>query len=94
MDQELLEIEAIVSGRVQFVMFRDYAQRSARALGLFGFVSNNQNGTVTVVAQGEKEKLEKFVGRLEKGSFLSNVKSVSVEWRTPREVFKDFSIYY
>lgn len=91
---ELFEIKATISGRVQLVMFRDYAQRSARVLGLFGFVRNNQNGTVTVVAQGEKEDLEKFFERLKKGSFLSNVQSVSVEWRTPGEVFKDFSIYY
>ena len=89
-----MEIEAIVSGRVQLVMFRDYAQRSARALGLLGFVQNNKNGTVMLVAQGGKENLEKFVGRLKKGSFLSNVESVFVEWRTPREVFKDFEIHY
>ncbi len=94
MSQELFEIEATISGRVQLVMFRDYAQRSARTFGLFGFVRNNKNGTVTVVAQGSKDNLEKFIERLKKGSFLSKVESVSVEWKPLGEIFQDFLIYY
>ena len=94
MNQRLLEIEATVSGRVQLVMFRDYTQRSARKIGICGFVRNNKNGTVTVVAQGSKNNLEEFVERLKKGSFFSNVESISVKWRTPGEVFKDFVIRY
>ena len=94
MSQGFLEIEATVSGRVQLVMFRDYTQRSARKLGICGFVRNNKNGTVTVVAQGSKNNLEEFVELLKKGSFFSSVQSVLVKWRTLGEIFKDFVIQY
>ena len=94
MSQGFLEIEATVSGRVQLVMFRDYAQRSARKLGICGFVRNNKNGTVTVLAQGSKNNLEEFVELLKKGSFFSSVQSVSVKRRTLGEIFKDFVIQY
>lgn len=88
------EIEAIITGRVQLVMFRDFTQRKARTLGLFGFVRNNADGTVTVIAQGEKSNLQKFLEHLHKGSLLSDVKSVSVSWKVPKERYKDFSISY
>ena len=43
-------IEAIVSGRVQMVMFRDFAQRKALGLRLCGEVMNLPDGTVRVIA--------------------------------------------
>lgn len=89
------EIEATVAGRVQMVMFRDFAQRKARGLGILGFVTNNLDGTVTVRARGEKKKLEVFVEFLKKGSFFSKVESVSAK-QVPigQESFTDFSIRY
>ncbi len=88
------ELEATISGRVQMVMFRDFAQRKARKLGLLGFVRNNENGSVTVVAQGNRVSLESFITYLKKGSFLSRVDSVSVTWRLPQQTFDDFIISY
>lgn len=75
-------------------MFRDFVQRKARALGLSGSVRNRDDGTVEVVAQGEKEKLEKLVGHLRKGSVLSYVSGVDVEWRETKAVSKGFYIVY
>src|SRR3989344_224255 len=47
-------IETIVSGRVQVVMYRDFATRKARGLGLVGEVKNLPDGTVRVVAEGAR----------------------------------------
>ncbi len=88
------EIEATISGRVQLVMFRDFAQRKARALKLGGFVKNNNDGTVIAIAQGGKMALEAFIAGLRKGPFLSRVDSVEVRWRTPQSAYQDFSIRY
>ena len=92
--EEIIEIEALIRGRVQLVMFRDFARRNADRLGRFGFVRNSPDGTVTVVAQGGKEVLEKFIELLKKGSLLSKVESVSVAWRVPQKSYKYFTIVY
>ena len=76
------------------VMYRDFAQRKARTLDLVGFVCNNTDGTVTVVAQGKRESLERYGGLLKKGSILSRVSSVEIVWRQPTETYKGFSIAY
>ena len=88
------ELHAIVSGRVQMVMMRDYVQRSARSLGLNGYVKNLMDGTVEVLAQGDRKQLEALVEKLRKGSLLARVDDVQVEWRRPGEQYNGFNILY
>lgn len=88
------EIEAIVSGQVQGVGFRDFAQTVAGELALTGFVENMSKGTVRAVAQGTPEALRAFVARLNEGSALARVADVSVSWRDPSAHFDDFSVRF
>ena len=88
------EIECNIKGRVQVVMFRDFATRKARKFGLRGYVKNLANKSVHVVAQGEKTKLENYIKLLKKGSLFSRVDSVQVLWREPNSLFESFSIMY
>jgi len=88
------EIYAIVSGRVQLVMYRDFAQRKAARLGIKGTVRNLPNGTVEVIAQGSREALEKYIKRLHQGSILSRVDAVEVVWRQPSANFTSFDIVF
>lgn len=76
------------------VMFRDFAQRSARRLGVFGFVKNLDDGSVLVVAEGEEWHLREFLQILKKGSVFSKVSEVREKWEDNREEFKDFTIKY
>ena len=76
------------------VMFRDFASRKARRVGVTGFVRNLPDGTVEVVAQGSKESLEKLLEYLRRGSMLSHVENVLVEWRTPQKTFDSFDLIY
>jgi acylphosphatase len=88
------QFNASITGRVQMVMFRDFTQRKARKLGIVGTVQNLKDGSVKVVAQGQKETLSNLVSYLQKGSFLSRVDNVSVAWETPIETVLDFTIIY
>ena len=90
----LKEIECRVTGKVQMVLFRDFVQKKARALELVGFVENMDDGSVQIVAQGIKERLEKLVEYLHKGPFLARVARIDVEWRDSQEQFSDFKILY
>ncbi|GMU73833.1 MAG: acylphosphatase [Candidatus Campbellbacteria bacterium] len=86
------EIEAVVSGKVQGVGFREFVLRHARALWLQGFVENRGVGEVRVVAQGPEAKLQKLLEYLRKGPFLARVRDVAVVWREPEGQFSGFSV--
>ncbi|MAG12724.1 acylphosphatase [bacterium] len=88
------QIRCRITGKVQLVMYRDFVQRKARALGIVGTVENKKDRSVEVVAQGTEEDLKKLIKHLHKGSLLARVARVDVEWREPNENFKGFKILY
>lgn len=85
---------ANVSGRVQGVGFRYFAQRKAEEYGLWGYTKNLPDGNVEVVAEGEKEKLTSFSEELKKGPALARVDDVRIVWSDADQHFKEFSIRY
>lgn len=74
------------------VMFRDFAQRHARALDIVGEAENLPDGTVRVVAEGKKEDLETYIKRLRKGPLLAHVENVAITWQEPSGSFAGFAI--
>lgn len=75
-------------------MYRDFAQRKARKLGLVGTVQNLKDGTVSIVAEGEEAALNEYIQYLKKGSVLSNVEDVEIVWGEPSGNLSDFLIVY
>ena len=88
------EIEAIISGRVQGVSFRDFVKKKADALWLSGTVENIPDFKVKVIAQGPEEKLERFLEHLRKGPFNAKVSNVEVSWDDVSERVQGFKIIY
>lgn len=76
------------------VMYRDFAQRKARKLGLVGTVQNLKDGSVAVVAEGEEEALKKFIVLLHKGSIFTKVEEVETKWIEAESKCKDFMIVF
>ena len=66
-----------VTGLVQGVGFRFFAQAEAERLSLSGYVRNLRDGRVEAYAIGSPEQLEQFRARLENGPRLSSVDSVA-----------------
>ncbi|MBU1102360.1 acylphosphatase [Patescibacteria group bacterium] len=87
-------LECIVFGRVQLVMFRDFAQRRASRLGLAGTVKNLKDGSVFVTAEGEEEKLSLLLEDLKKGPVLARVDRLEEKWLPETSEFSDFKILY
>lgn len=85
-------LEAIVSGRVQGVMYRDFAQRAAHRLQLTGEAENLSDGTVRVVAEGERGTLDAFITELAHGPFFAEVDAVAPSFTNATGEFKKFSI--
>jgi len=87
-------IRAVVSGLVQAVSFRLFTSMEANSLGLKGFVRNQDNGSVEVVAEGEEETLKKMLELISQGPSAAEVDDVKVEWQDAKGEFDDFSIRY
>jgi acylphosphatase len=66
----------IVRGRVQGVGFRWFVDHEARQLGLAGWVRNNIDGSVEVLAMGSEEQLAALSGRLRQGPRAARVDDV------------------
>lgn len=87
-------VHATVYGRVQGVNFRYYATRTARHLGLTGWVANRRDGTVETVVEGERSALDEYVDFLHRGSPAASVNEVEVKWETPGGEFDSFRVRY
>ncbi|BCX14351.1 MAG: acylphosphatase [Patescibacteria group bacterium] len=88
------KVEIFVSGRVQGVFFRAFILKKARELGLFGWVGNLKDGRVKIVAQGEKEALEKLIEYAKVGSPLARVSKVNFVWSDDLDKFDDFKVNF
>ncbi|MCS6884148.1 MAG: acylphosphatase [Acidobacteriota bacterium] len=66
----------IISGRVQGVGFRYFAQRAAIEYHISGYVRNLPTGQVEVVAEGQREAMEAFKRELSIGPYHAQVTSV------------------
>lgn len=66
----------IVRGRVQGVGFRWFVEREAQALGIAGWVRNNFDGSVEVLATGTREQQTALRERLQAGPRAARVDNV------------------
>ncbi len=82
----------VVRGRVQGVGFRWFVEREAHLLGVAGWVRNNSDGSVEVMAQGSREQLAGLHARLREGPRASRVEEVDVAQADPEPGLNSFRI--
>lgn len=75
------------------MFFRAQAKKRADELGLVGWVRNEPDGMVQIVAEGREDELKKLI------EWCYNVPSarvekIDVEWGEATNEFKEFSIKY
>lgn len=82
----------LVRGRVQGVGFRWFVEREAVLLQIAGWVRNNPDGSVEVLAQGTREQLAGLHGRLREGPRAARVDEVEVSEAQPIAGLSSFQI--
>jgi len=88
----VIRLEAHVHGLVQGVFFRHHIQLRAQALNLSGSVENCPDGTVRVIAEGERKSLDQLLNWLCAGPELAVVDHVDSCWCDPSDSFSEFRI--
>jgi acylphosphatase len=75
-DKTIVARTFLVRGRVQGVGFRWFVEREAHTLGIAGWVRNNGDGSVEVLAMGTREQLSALRSRLREGPRAARVDGV------------------
>ena len=82
----------LVRGRVQGVGFRWFVEREARILAVAGWVRNNHDGSVEILAQGTRDQLSGLHSRLREGPRAARVDAVEVSEASPVAGLSSFRI--
>ncbi len=72
-----------ISGRVQGVYFRAYAEDEATFHGVQGWIRNLRDGRVEAAFEGSPQAVEAMVHWCRRGSPASLVTDVQVTWEEP-----------
>ncbi len=92
---DLAGVRVVVYGYVQGVFFRAFASRRAAELGLTGYVRNLPGGdAVEVIAEGERDKLDRLIDRLKVGPPAAEVERVETTWSEYTGGYSSFSVRY
>jgi acylphosphatase len=92
MDGAKVRIDITLTGRVQGVAFRWYTQKKALSLGLTGWVRNQADGSVRIVAEGPRTDLETFCDWAARGPDHARVDRREFAWSEAAGNFDDFLI--
>ncbi|MGA2411373.1 MAG: acylphosphatase [Candidatus Binataceae bacterium] len=81
-----------ICGRVQGVFFRGSAAREAQKLGVTGYARNRADGTVEIVAEGQRAALKQFAVWARQGPPQAHIDNVIEEWSEARRELDRFRI--
>ena len=81
-----------ITGRVQGVGFRFFAEAQASVEGVHGYVRNLPDGRVEALVEGDEESVERVERALRRGPSGSRIESVDVEAVPPSGRATGFSI--
>ena len=90
--QQKIAKRFVISGRVQGVGFRYFAQGWANQLGICGYVTNLWAGNVEVYAVGDPVSMEEFKRQLAEGPRMAHVKGFEEMDETVEERYTRFAI--
>ena len=85
-------LHLVISGRVQGVCFRMYAQEEAESVGVTGWIRNCPDGSVEVVVEGEEQEIGEFLAWCRHGPPHARVMGVREESLPATGEFASFDI--
>lgn len=91
---EKKRLHAVVTGRVQGVGFRYFVQQHAAKLELTGWVRNQWDGSVELIAEGNPLNLQDLLKNLHRGPSSATVTDVDFAWQTATGEFRSFRIKF
>ncbi|MCK9582310.1 MAG: acylphosphatase [Endomicrobiales bacterium] len=75
---KIYRYEFIVFGVVQGVGMRYFVKNLADTHGLVGWVNNQPDGSLKIIAEGTKEILDIFCEKFKKGNGIAKIENISI----------------
>jgi acylphosphatase len=88
-----LRYTAIFTGRVQGVFFRATARDLAAGHAVSGWVRNERDGSVKLVAEGEKDEMDRFIEAIRRAK-RPNIDAVRIDESPAKGEFIGFDVRY
>lgn len=85
-------LEIIVSGRVQGVGFRWFVLDCALRHRIKGYVRNQADGSVKIIAAGAEQDISLFTKEVEQGNRHCRVTNIEITELTQNHEYEDFFI--
>ncbi|MFQ5815621.1 MAG: acylphosphatase [Candidatus Hydrothermarchaeaceae archaeon] len=89
MESASKRFNVIVTGRVQDIGFRDFAEKLANFLGLRGYIFNDIDGSVKIILEGEASSISSFLEDIESKSKNIGAEVIHIDMQ---EISNDFYI--
>ncbi len=83
-----------IKGDVQGVGFRHFTVQNARRLDVNGYVVNQLDGSVKVVAEGPKQNVEALIDVLKEGPGAATVNDIDVQFSDATKGYSGFQVKY
>jgi len=90
--EDQVRVQLTIEGWVQGVFFRTSTVQEAQRLGVKGWVRNRPDGSVEVVAEGKKKKIDELIQWCHQGPAGAQVRNVQLHWEDHQGAFENFSI--
>ncbi len=91
--KETVCAKIVLSGRVQGIGFRWFVKDVAQQENVYGYVRNNYDGSVEIVAECSAAVLEKFLHRIQTEHSYAKITDVKIEYQYPQG-YKTFRIEF
>ena len=88
----MVKVHLVVRGRVQGVLYRANTKKKAEELLLCGYAKNLSDGSVEVIAQGPKVKVDELVEYCMQGQDCAYVEDIDIEYSDDDEDIDKFEI--
>jgi len=86
------ELKIELFGRVQGINFRWMIKHMADENDVRGYVTNKEDGSVLIVAQGEKKQLNDFISWIRSEPGFVKITGLNYAWQEPEIEYKEFTI--
>lgn len=90
---EMVRATVEFRGTVQGVGFRYTAMQAASGFAVTGYVRNEADGSVTMVAEGERAEIEALIAAVH-GRMRGYVRDTRVAWSAATDEFDDFGVSF
>jgi len=83
-----------IYGRVQGVFFRHNTKKVADKLSVRGWIRNQLDGSVEIIAEGDDKSVDGLINWCRKGPIGAKVENIEVKEVKYKKEFDSFSIVY